>query len=459
MAKAYDSDGKTGSAALKDIYLRHGINLIRYSNSQARKLLDILDTANVQIRGIINKAKAVETKEKYYRIQRELKRITDDLNQELSDQVEQDFKGLAEVETLFVANSIKAAGVTVDFELPAPAKVWASASFGRYEGSGKETYESYLNTFGDNVYKTWDSNVRAGYLSGLTAKQINRAVLGSVPDMEPGQMQTLRKSLETNTKTMVAHLAGEARAETYRQNSDLFSGYRYVGTLDSRTCLECGVLDNQIFEGSEPPDDPELPQHPNCRCLWLPVIKGMEEFDDEDMRASVDGPVSANMTYEEWLKTQPDDVVMDILGKTRFDLFKMETPITSFIADGKTLNLKQLMENEGIMRVPVGVGAMATRIYVKRPYQLLDDYKFHLQEDSYVTDITVIAEGEQIRDVQKLINKYPLQDGSLTKKESWSKVKGIGYITDDDTTRYAELHWYQAKNIGKVEWKVKHYLD
>lgn len=48
------------------------------------------------------------------------------------------------------------------------------------------------------------------------------------------------------------------------------------------------------------------------------------------------------MTYEDWLKTQPDDVVRDILGPTRFGLYKAGTPIDSFVTDGRMLTLEQV---------------------------------------------------------------------------------------------------------------------
>ena len=76
----------------------------------------------------------------------------------------------------------------------------------------------------------------------------------------------------------------------------------------------------------------------------------------DDERASMDGPVSANMTYEEWLKTQPDDVVRDILGPTRFGLYKEGTPIESFVADGRTLTLEQLRERNSSFYDPVEIG-------------------------------------------------------------------------------------------------------
>jgi SPP1 gp7 family putative phage head morphogenesis protein len=319
-------------------------------------MLEILDNSNIQIRDVIKRAKSVETKAQYRMIAAEIHRITNELRRQLNGQLELDFRELAKAETRFVENAAHKVGVTTDFVLPAPAKIWAAASFGSYTAAVSqmypnrkqvnETFESYLNGLSDNLFKVWDTNVRGGYLAGLTAQHINRAVLGSVQNNDPGQMQALRKSLETNTRTMIAHLTETARDSVYKANSGLFSRYRYVGTLDSRTCLVCGELDGKVFETLE--DAPQLPAHHNCRCLYLPEIKGMEGFDDDDTRASVDGPVKAGMTYEEWLKTQPDDVVSDILGPTRFALYKSGMPVTSFVASGETLTLKQLAEKEGI---------------------------------------------------------------------------------------------------------------
>jgi SPP1 gp7 family putative phage head morphogenesis protein len=330
---------------LKDVFIRHGINLTRYSTHEARKLLDILDTANTQIKSVITKAKAIETKKKYYRVAAKIKRITNECGEQLDGQLKFDFKELADTETAFVSNALKSAGVKVDFDIPATSKIWSAASFGSY-ADGHETFETYLNGLSENMYKTWDTQVRAGYLTGMTAKQINRAVLGSADGLDPGQMQVLRRSLETNTRTMVASMSAMARNAVYEANSKLFSGYRYVGTLDSRTCLVCGELDGKVFKEIE--EAPKLPRHHNCRCLLVPIVKGMEEKDEDDTRASVDGPVSANMSYQDWLKTQLDEVVRDILGPARFEMYKRGEEISGFVADGRTLTLKQLKETEGL---------------------------------------------------------------------------------------------------------------
>jgi len=469
--EVYDRRAKPKSSQLKDIFLRHGINLTRYSNHQARKLLDILDTANVQIRGIVYKTKGVETKEHYRMVASEIKRITKDLTEQLDKQLELDFKDLAEEETRFVENAMKKVGVTADFDLPAPAKIWSAASFGSYTNAVSRmypnkqqgvTFEQYINKFGNDVFNTWDNQVRAGYMFGLTAKQIARNVLGSMntENMEVGQMQKLRKSLEMNTKTMVSHLAETARTETYRKNSSLFSGYRYVGTLDSRTCLVCGELDGKVFEGSEPPEEPHLPQHYNCRCLWLPEIKGMEGFDDDDTRASVDGPVSANMSYEEWLKTQDEATQKDILGATRFELYKQGMPVTSFVADGSKLTLDQLYEREGI-KADVNNADNINKENINNIYTMTAtsniDIRQQLEKGIPQTEHDVIILGKaaldeahrENKDVLDVLKKY--RDFGTTETHSWKKAPKVTKSDFDtlmkrfkEATEYLPTDWLRV---------------
>ena len=77
-----------------------------------------------------------------------------------------------------------------------------------------------------------------------------------------------------------------------------------------------------------------------------------------------------------------------------------------------------------------------------------------------VVGVKVIAEGEKIRDVQRLIDDYPLSNGEKTKAQDWYKCRGTAIITNGvETFMNCELHWYQCENIGKVEFKVKVWGD
>jgi hypothetical protein len=72
----------------------------------------------------------------------------------------------------------------------------------------------------------------------------------------------------------------------------------------------------------------------------------MEEPLEGDERASVDGPVDAKTTFSDWIKTQPENVQKDVLGTTRYNLYKKGMPLSSFVTDGRTLTLSQLMGKE-----------------------------------------------------------------------------------------------------------------
>jgi hypothetical protein len=72
---------------------------------------------------------------------------------------------------------------------------------------------------------------------------------------------------------------------------------------------------------------------------------------------------------------------------------------------------------------------------------------------SQIEDIDIIAVGSKIRDLQWLQKKYG--------RGLWRKLKGFARIRflDDGEEFEAELHWYEAHSIGKVEMKIKELFD
>lgn len=108
--------------------------------------------------------------------------------------------------------------------------------------------------------------------------------------------------------------------------------------------------------------------------------------------------------------------------------------------------------------LPSTLSAMAKTFYVKTEKPLKQDEWF-IKAGSRVTGVKVIAQGEKIRDVNYLIEKYPLPDGTYTKAEDWYKVRGTAIITDGSVEKVEEVHWYQCENIGKVDFKLKIWGD
>jgi hypothetical protein len=203
-----------------------------------------------------------------------------------------------------------------------------------------------MESLSNDVFNTWDIACRSAYLTGTPAKAIVKSVLGTIntEGMEPSKVQKLRNSLAANTHTMISSLAETARDTVYEANADIFNGFRYLATLDTRTCLVCAADDGKIFKSLD--DAPKLPRHLNDRCLYVPYIKGFEDIPGE--RAAMDGPVSDKTTYTDWLARQSDAVQREILGPTRYAAYKDGLPITAFVAGGNKLTIRQLMEKEGL---------------------------------------------------------------------------------------------------------------
>ena len=78
---------------------------------------------------------------------------------------------------------------------------------------------------------------------------------------------------------------------------------------------------------------PMPPIHIGCRSTINFVLDdslGLQELDEGGTRASKTGPVPANQTYYDWLKTQPKSFQVDAIGKQRAE----------WLTDGK-LNSEQ----------------------------------------------------------------------------------------------------------------------
>ncbi|MBQ7454759.1 MAG: hypothetical protein IJS69_06905 [Selenomonadaceae bacterium] len=104
--------------------------------------------------------------------------------------------------------------------------------------------------------------------------------------------------------------------------------------------------------------------------------------------------------------------------------------------------------------LPRDLSAMAKTFFVQTEKPLRDGDWF-IKKGSTVTGVKVIAAGEKIREVQRLIEKFPLSNGSLTEAKDWLKCRGTAIITNGIKEKLTEFHWYQCENIGKIEFKYK----
>ena len=80
----------------------------------------------------------------------------------------------------------------------------------------------------------------------------------------------------------------------------------------------------------------------NCRSTTIPIIKSWKQLGINlkeapiGTRASMDGQVSADLTYPEWLKKKPAKFQDEVLGRTKGKLFRDGMPIDKFVSRAGT---------------------------------------------------------------------------------------------------------------------------
>jgi hypothetical protein len=82
-----------------------------------------------------------------------------------------------------------------------------------------------------------------------------------------------------------------------------------------------------------------------------------------------------------------------------------------------------------------------TRVMGRQRFEILSE----------IADVQPIATGRYIRDLARLRKRYG--------PGRWRKMKGVATIRlRNGRVRRAELHWYEAHGIGRMEIKRKRYL-
>lgn len=328
---------------LQNKEILHQVYYERYKTGEVNKLLAILDTANRNIADILKTTKGIYTKQKYRKISKSIKEITDNLKDLIEQEIDVD--GIIEAE---LKNQVKLFTQITQgkAEIKTP-KVSAIREKAMFTPVVNQTFSQYIEGISKGAFQIWDNAVRTGYVTGQTTQQIVKTVMGSISTridmLESGTMQRLRNSVMANTKTQLQALANGTRMEFYEENTDLIKGYQWLSTLDKRTCQVCGFYEIQSsdkpFKGNEIPQIPHL----SCRCVVIPVMKN-DDFNQKFKRASMGGEVDGDTTYKTWFENQTEKVQRDILGTGKYNLWKNneKVDITSFVSGGKVLTLKEL---------------------------------------------------------------------------------------------------------------------
>jgi hypothetical protein len=148
-------------------------------------------------------------------------------------------------------------------------------------------------------------------------------------------MATSRAQARTLVKQSVTAAQNQTRLESLRANADVVKGVEQISTFDNRTTEICMAysggtwdLDGEPILGCSLPFNNGPPHHWNCRSVLVPITKSYEELGINQRelpagtRASMNGQVAADMSFDKWLKGQPKSIQIELLGQTKAALFR-----------------------------------------------------------------------------------------------------------------------------------------
>jgi len=199
-----------------------------------------------------------------------------------------------------------------------------------------QMWQEFSEAAGRDAMRT----VQAGVLEGRTQQQMARDVAQLVTTRS-------RRQAETVIRTATNGIGGAARDMVYQRNADILEGERFLATLDSRTTITCASKDQIVYPLGQ---GPRPPLHYGCRSLRVPEVRKEYRIAAKGERASMDGPVSNQMTYGGFLRRQSKEFQDDVLGPKRAELFRSgEIDIRQFTDDmGRVLSLDELEARTGM---------------------------------------------------------------------------------------------------------------
>jgi len=230
--------------------------------------------------------------------------------------------------------------------------------------AGKKLGE-WLWTALDNDGGALRNDINAARVRGLSYRRIMTSLGARYDDLFDAT--SARRDLETVTKSYIQATNAKAHSDIYDQNRDVMNGVEWSAIMENGnsatgrgTCPRCQGLDGNTYDTEK--DGPNMPLHPRCRCMYLPLTKtwkeifgpnfNVDEMADIEKKWYERDPNSRQIletgrtgkNYGDWWDTKPTGWQDNAIGPYRAGLVRGNALKFQSIVDEKTGRLIPLDE-------------------------------------------------------------------------------------------------------------------
>lgn len=229
---------------------------------------------------------------------------------------------------------------------------------GKTPYAGGQLLDYIFPRISQNLRNKIEYTIRDGVSNGQTNQQIIQRIKGTKKlNYADGLLNQSRNVIDSEVKTARAHISSNVYLDIWKALG--FDYVRDVATLDGRTSLYCASIDGRVQKADGTQKKP--PYHYRCRTVPVgcdkdgkldgirPFVADNRPVKDipKDQRDGKIGTIDANQTYKQWFARQDDTFQRNLLGKTRFELYKSgEFPIDKFVdpLSGKKFTIAELRQ-------------------------------------------------------------------------------------------------------------------
>lgn len=383
-------------SALRDVFVARSFDLEKVKTASAKNIGKILEDLMREIERELRDADPTGVTRTAYQQER-LNKLFNMADKTIKSQYKgiygimtSDLATLAEIEGLFAAKAINAVLKVDVLDYVVSREVLEKlATDTLIEGAPSAEWWSKQAVSLQDEFKRV---MRVGVAKGETLQQMSARVMGTqkpsllgvrgkIPGVtdeaiegltyEPGLLRKARRNAQALVRTSYQTIMSEARQDAYRANDDVIKGTELCAVLDSRTTLICRGYDGKTWDLNGKPIPPNtLPQmipplHWGCRSVLVPILKDLEEIlgvpgmsaMPTSTRSSIDGQISTDVTFDQWMKARPVKEQIEVLGKGRQKLYadgKLTLADMLNPQTGQVMSLKALREKteKGLFYVP-----------------------------------------------------------------------------------------------------------